>query len=67
MPHVHLFRPQTRARAGGQGHRLAQTLDGLSQQQALIQQFNQSADALTQLELASLLSRDKLAQLRAEQ
>ncbi|MNK47120.1 hypothetical protein D3C87_659260 [compost metagenome] len=47
--------------------RLAQTLDGLSQQQALIQQFNQSADALTQLELASLLSRDKLAQLRAEQ
>jgi len=47
--------------------RLAQTLDGLSQQQALIQQFHQSADALTQLELASLLSRDKLAQLRAEQ
>ena len=47
--------------------RLAQTLETLSQQQALIQQFNQSADALTQLELASVLSRDKLAQLRAEQ
>lgn len=41
--------------------RLAQTLDGLSQQQELIAQFNQSADALTQLELASVLSRDKLA------
>ena len=47
--------------------RLAQTLETLSQQQALIQQFNQSADALTQLELSSVLSRDKLAQLRAEQ
>lgn len=47
--------------------RLAQTLETLSQQQALIQQFNQSADALTQLELASVLSRDKLSQLRAEQ
>ena len=47
--------------------RLASTLETLSQQQALIQQFNQSADALTQLELASVLSRDKLAQLRAEQ
>ena len=47
--------------------RLTSTLETLSQQQALIQQFNQSADALTQLELASVLSRDKLAQLRAEQ
>ena len=47
--------------------RLAQTLEALGQQQKLIQQFNQSAEALTQLELASVLSRDKLAQLRAEQ
>lgn len=46
---------------------LAQTLETLSQQQELIAQFHQSADALTQLELASVLSRDKLAQLRAEQ
>ena len=46
--------------------RLAQTLETLTQQQ-LIQQFNQSAEALTQLEQASVLSRDKLAQLRAEQ
>ena len=47
--------------------RLATTLETLSQQQELIAQFNQSADALTQLELATTLSRDKLAQLRAEQ
>jgi tape measure domain-containing protein len=47
--------------------RLAQTLEGLSQQQALIQQFNDAKAALTQLELATVLSRDKLAQLRAEQ
>lgn len=47
--------------------RLAQTLETLTQQQKLIQQFNQSAEALTQLEQASVLSRDKLAQLRAEQ
>ncbi|WP_429112353.1 tape measure protein [Aeromonas rivipollensis] len=47
--------------------RLAQTLEALGQQQKLIQQFNQSAEALTQLEQASVLSRDKLAQLRAEQ
>ncbi|WP_429235044.1 tape measure protein [Aeromonas salmonicida] len=47
--------------------RLAQTLEGLSQQQALIQQFNDTKAALTQLELATVLSRDKLAQLRAEQ
>jgi tape measure domain-containing protein len=47
--------------------RLAQTLEGLSQQQALIRQFNDTKAALTQLELATVLSRDKLAQLRAEQ
>ncbi|WHF41924.1 tape measure protein [Aeromonas salmonicida] len=47
--------------------RLAQTLETLSQQQALIQQFNDAKAALTQLELATVLSRDKLAQLRAEQ
>lgn len=47
--------------------RLAQTLEGLSQQQALIQQFNDAKAALTQLELATVLSRDKLALLRAEQ
>ncbi|MFQ2769104.1 tape measure protein [Aeromonas caviae] len=47
--------------------RLAQTLETLSQQQELIAQFNQSAEALSQLEQASVLSRDKLAQLRAEQ
>lgn len=47
--------------------RLAQTLESLSQQQALIQQFNDSKSALTQLELATVLSREKLAQLRAEQ
>lgn len=47
--------------------RLAQTLESLSQQQALIQQFNDSKAALTQLELATVLSREKLAQLRAEQ
>ncbi|HAT04872.1 MAG TPA: phage tail protein, partial [Aeromonas salmonicida] len=47
--------------------RLAQTLEGLSQQQALIQQFNDTKAALNQLELATVLSRDKLAQLRAEQ
>ncbi|MDX2125108.1 MAG: tape measure protein [Aeromonas hydrophila] len=46
---------------------LAQTLESLSQQQALIQQFNDAKAALTQLELATVLSRDKLAQLRAEQ
>lgn len=47
--------------------RLAQTLEDLSQQQAQIQQFNDTKAALTQLELATVLSRDKLAQLRAEQ
>lgn len=47
--------------------RLALTLESLSQQQALIQQFNDAKAALTQLELATVLSRDKLAQLREEQ
>lgn len=47
--------------------RLAQTLESLSQQQALIQQFNDTKATLTQLELATVQSRDKLAQLRAEQ
>ncbi|MGL5217015.1 MAG: tape measure protein [Aeromonas hydrophila] len=46
--------------------RLAQTLESLSQQQALIQQFNDTKATLTQLELATVQSRDKLAQLRAE-
>lgn len=44
--------------------RLAETLESLSSQQALIQQFNDSKAALTQLELATVLSRDKLEQLR---
>lgn len=47
--------------------RLANTLEDLSQQQALVQQFNESKSALTQLELATVLSRDKLEQLRREQ
>lgn len=47
--------------------RLASTLEDLSQQQSLIQQFNDTKAALAQLELATVLSRDKLAQLRAEQ
>ncbi|MBF4797908.1 tape measure protein [Aeromonas hydrophila] len=46
---------------------LAETLESLSRQQALIQQFNDSKAALTQLELATVQSRDKLTQLRAEQ
>ncbi len=46
---------------------MAQTLESLSQQQALIQQFNDAKAALTQLELATVQSRDKLTQLRAEQ
>ncbi|WP_288729068.1 tape measure protein [uncultured Aeromonas sp.] len=46
---------------------LAQTLESLSRQQELIQQFNDSKAALTQLELATVLSRDKLEQLRREQ
>ncbi len=47
--------------------RLAQTLEALSQQQELINQFEASGRALTQLELATILSRDKLAELRREQ
>ncbi|MFM1682065.1 hypothetical protein [Aeromonas salmonicida] len=47
--------------------RLAQTLEGLTQQRDLIAQFEASGRALTQLELATVLSRDKLAELRREQ
>ncbi|HHO2160282.1 tape measure protein [Aeromonas hydrophila] len=47
--------------------RLAQTLESLNQQQTLIRQFNDAKAALAQLELATVQSRDKLAQLRAEQ
>ncbi|WP_346815501.1 tape measure protein [Aeromonas hydrophila] len=43
---------------------LAESLESLSRQQALIQQFNDSKAALTQLELATVQSRDKLEQLR---
>lgn len=46
---------------------LAESLESLSSQQALIQQFNDSKAALTQLELATVLSRDKLEQLRRSQ
>ncbi|HHQ4569582.1 TPA: tape measure protein [Aeromonas veronii] len=46
---------------------LAESLESLSRQQALIQQFNDSKAALTQLELATVLSRDKLELLRREQ
>ncbi|WP_323914414.1 tape measure protein [Aeromonas veronii] len=46
---------------------LAESLESLSRQQALIQQFNDSKAALTQLELATVLSRDKLEQLRCSQ
>ncbi|WP_326510642.1 hypothetical protein [Aeromonas caviae] len=46
---------------------LAQTLEGLTQQQALIAQFEASGRALSQQEQASVLSRDKLAELRREQ
>ncbi|MGY3931841.1 phage tape measure protein [Aeromonas encheleia] len=47
--------------------RLASTLEDLSLQQTLIQQFHESKAVLTQLELATVLSRDKLEQLRREQ
>ncbi|MGU5779041.1 tape measure protein [Aeromonas caviae] len=47
--------------------RLTQTLETLTQQQELIHQFEASGRALTQLELATILSRDKLAELRREQ
>lgn len=47
--------------------RLAQTLEGLTQQRDLIAQFEASGRALSQLEQASTLSRDRLSQLRHEQ
>ncbi|WP_323883828.1 tape measure protein [Aeromonas caviae] len=47
--------------------RLAQTLETLTQQQELINQFEASGRALTQLELATVLSRDRLSELRREQ
>ena len=47
--------------------RLARTLETLGQQRDLIAQFEASGRALTQLELATVLSRDKLAELRREQ
>ncbi|MDX7756458.1 tape measure protein [Aeromonas hydrophila] len=47
--------------------RLAQTLEALSQQQELINQFEASGRALTQLELTTVFSRDRLAELRREQ
>ncbi|HDX9008791.1 tape measure protein [Aeromonas dhakensis] len=47
--------------------RLAQTLESLTQQRDLIAQFEASGQALTQLELATILSRDRLAELRREQ
>lgn len=89
LPHVQ-YQPQTRASAGGQGHRprgsgcaggagalsdetaaetarLATTLENLSQQSDLITRFEASGRALRQLEQATVLSRDKLAELRREQ
>ncbi|MND58714.1 hypothetical protein D3C80_498830 [compost metagenome] len=47
--------------------RLAQTLEALSQQQELINQFEASGRALGQLEQATALSRDRLTELRREQ
>ncbi|MGL6479375.1 tape measure protein [Aeromonas caviae] len=47
--------------------RLAQTLEGLTQQRDLIAQFEASGRALSQLEQTSTLSRDRLSQLRREQ
>ncbi|WP_339331728.1 tape measure protein [Aeromonas caviae] len=47
--------------------RLAQTLEGLTQQQELINQFEASGRALSQLEQATVLSRDRLTELRREQ
>ncbi|MEZ6955958.1 MULTISPECIES: tape measure protein [unclassified Aeromonas] len=52
---------------GAETQRLAISLETLTQQQDLIAQFEASGRALSQLEQASVLSRDKLAQLRAEQ
>ena len=47
--------------------RLAQTLDQLTKQQDLIRQFEQSGQALGQLETATAQSRERLAELRREQ
>ncbi|MEG0007968.1 MAG: tape measure protein [Aeromonas sp.] len=47
--------------------RLASTLEELSQQQGLITQFEASGRALSQLEQAIVLSRDRLTELRREQ
>ncbi|MEE9694506.1 tape measure protein [Aeromonas hydrophila] len=47
--------------------RLAQTLETLTQQQELITQFEASGRALSQLEQATVLSRDRLTELRREQ
>ena len=47
--------------------RLEQTLEGLTQQRDLIAQFEASGRALSPLEQATVLSRDKLAELRREQ
>ncbi|HHB1156320.1 TPA: tape measure protein [Vibrio cholerae] len=47
--------------------RLAQTLEGLTQQRDLIAQFEASGQALSQLEQAATVSRDRLTQLRREQ
>ncbi|MDM5054433.1 tape measure protein [Aeromonas dhakensis] len=46
---------------------LAESLESISRQQALIQQFNDAKAALTELGLATVQSRDKLEQLRREQ
>lgn len=47
--------------------RLAKTLETLTQQQELINQFEASGQALTQLEQATALSRERLTELRREQ
>lgn len=47
--------------------RLAQTLETLTQQRDLIAQFEASGRALSQLEQATALSRDRLTELRREQ
>ncbi|QJT19498.1 tape measure protein [Aeromonas sp. 1805] len=47
--------------------RLATTLENLSQQQELINQFEASGRALSQLEQATALSRSRLTELRREQ
>lgn len=47
--------------------RLAQTLETLTQQRDLIAQFEASGRVLSQLEQATVLSRDRLTELRREQ